>query len=84
MLRRLRSLRIHEQARDGAGGKGVAVGLRKPIAGPTLIVDPSTGLLLAKREPTFTGTPPKPVVAEEGQTRYLQYGVVPSVVATPG
>jgi hypothetical protein len=83
VLRRLPSLQIHEQARDGAGRKGVAVGLRKPIAGPTLIIDPGTGLLLAKREPTFTGAHPKPVFAEEGQTRYLQYGVVPSIGATP-
>jgi hypothetical protein len=84
VLRRLPSLRIDEHASDGAGRRGVAVGLRKPIAGPELVVDPGTGLLLAKRVPTFTRTPPKPGFTEEGQTRYLQYGVVPSISATPG
>lgn len=84
VLRRLPSLWIDEQASDPAGRKGVAIGLRKPFAGPELIIDPATGLLLAKREPAFTGTPPKRLVGEEGQTRYLQYGVVASIGATPG
>jgi hypothetical protein len=84
VLRRLPSLRIDEQASDGAGRTGVAVALRKPMAGAALVIDRATGLLLAKQEPTAAGPPPTPGVGGQGLTRYLQYGVVPSIDATPG
>ena len=83
VLRRLPSLWIDEQARDPAGRKGVAVRLRKPMAGAAVVIDPATGLLLSKQEPTASGPPPTPGVGGQGLTRYLQYGVVASVGATP-
>jgi hypothetical protein len=83
VLRHLPSLRIDEQARDPAGRKGVAVWLRKPMAGPAVVIDPATGLLLSKQEPTASGPPPTPGVGGQGLTRYLQYGVVASIGATP-
>jgi hypothetical protein len=84
VLRNLPSLWIDEQARDPAGRVGVAIRLRKPMAGAAVVIDPATGLLLSKQEPTSSGPPPTPGVGGQGLTRYLQYGVVASIGATPG